>query len=376
MEYNLDCLVSEETNQRKKSFSENRLRLEKKLSELKDKKDKKKRSFISLESDISFIEKDIYNKNKGFKLAETLNTAGFALFIYFGLPSIALYLWKGWKFFLYYFLFQSIFALIDILDLTGKTINYFRLKKELAQINDEIDTLSSQLRDLIKKEIEKRGIDLRTVIDQNADGTIDAIEHNNEFYQLLKKHQAKLIETERNENRNFLQQFVQLAKYIDDKTKNLQNLYERLPDFVETKSFDLFQEYLLAQIHFYNLVHLNAIAMITSFIEDDRITFYKIYDFFDSEEVFYTHYEKRSQGLLMSINAGISVLIEEIRTLNAGISNLNDSIDNLISITEESVSVMNSINHQLEEIDSNISAGNTINAINAYQNYKTRKMLN
>ena len=49
---------------------------------------------------------------------------------------------------------------------------------------------------------------------------------------------------------------------------------------------------------------------------------------------------------------------------------ISNSIQELSYVTEES---NQQLNEQLSEIDSTMKAGNLINAINAYQNYKINK---
>ena len=70
---------------------------------------------------------------------------------------------------------------------------------------------------------------------------------------------------------------------------------------------------------------------------------------------------------LTNIGDGLESLMYEIRDMGNQISN---SIDELSYVTEES---NQQLNEQLSEIDSTMKAGNLINAINTYQNYKINK---
>ena len=104
--------------------------------------------------------------------------------------------------------------------------------------------------------------------------------------------------------------------------------------------------------------------MIASLVEGGMITFYEM---FDSLNMFDSKHEKDMSKKLTNIGSGLESLMREIRDMSNQICN---SIDELIYVTEAS---NQQLNEQLIEIESTMTAGNLINAINAHQTYKINK---
>ena len=109
--------------------------------------------------------------------------------------------------------------------------------------------------------------------------------------------------------------------------------------------------------------------MLSSFVDDDRITFYVIYEKFDKLGVWNTNFENQLLSKIDLLNSNINRLISEFNNMSDSIDN---SISELISITEENTS---SLSNKLGEIGSKLDTSNILNTINTYQNYKTNKRL-
>lgn len=367
----MEKLWSIEIENRKKTFNENFIEKNNELSNSQT--NYKKNKEISDDVYWEFLKGAGYN-NDG-RLPEGLNTWSFTGFLFWGLPSLVLYFIFEWFWWLLIFIFWLGLSIPSIFNWIIAKNKYSKYNKILNDIKYRVKSQEEVLKNINEKEVENRKKDLFENLDVNKDGTIDVIQHKNEFIQLLKLHQGKILEFEKKENRNFIQQFVQLSKFQNEKKDNLQGLFSRTKDFNEVKDIEVFQNYLLDQIHFYNLIQLNAIQMLTSFINNDRITFYEIYDFFDNQGVFMSYYQRSHLILLGKINSNIESLIEEIRELNSKMDDLNDTITNLVKLTEENIAMSESLSTQLSKIDSSINVGNTINLINTYQNYRTNKLL-
>ena len=126
-------------------------------------------------------------------------------------------------------------------------------------------------------------------------------------------------------------------------------------------------EVLKDDIHSYNLLLFNSLNMIVSLVEDDMITFYEIYEMFDTLNMFDSKHEKDVSQKLTNIGDGLESLMYEIRNMGNQIS---DSIDKLTYVTEES---NKQLQVQLSQIHSTLKVGNLISIINTYQNYKINK---
>lgn len=206
-------------------------------------------------------------------------------------------------------------------------------------------------------------------LDNDGDKTIDVIQHDNEFMNILKSNQKLILEMEKSENRDFTKQFVKLSNFLVDKEKNLQSVFQRISDIDKLERFDTFKSNLIEQIQFYNVLRLNSLQMISSFVDDDRITFYVIYEKFDKLGVWNTNFENQFLFKMDLLNSNIDRLISEIRDMS---DSINYSINELISITEENTSTLSS---KLKDIGSKLDVSNMLNTINTYQNYKTNKRL-
>jgi len=203
--------------------------------------------------------------------------------------------------------------------------------------------------------------------DKDNNGLIDIIEENNEFNQLLKKHQKIIITKGKEFNQNYTHQFIKIGNYIVDKRANLQLIFDSIKSTQYKNEFDNYEDILEKEIHSYNLLLLNSLYLIVSLIEDDQITFYSIYEKFDKFGIYESNWEKEMSQKLTNIGDGLKSLMLEIRHMG---NNIIDSIGDLSDITEQT---NNQLSQQLDEVDSTLKVGNLINSINTYQNYKMNK---
>ena len=107
--------------------------------------------------------------------------------------------------------------------------------------------------------------------------------------------------------------------------------------------------------------------MIVSLVDDDMITFYEVYEKFDTLNIFDTQHEKDISNKLSSIEDGLKNLMYEIRDVGNKIVN---SINDLSYITEKSTRMLD---NRLGEINSSIDTNNLLTLINTYQTYKIDK---
>jgi len=199
-------------------------------------------------------------------------------------------------------------------------------------------------------------------LDKDGNGEVDVVE-GNDFNTLLKKHQKSIVEVDR----NYIQQFVKVSSYLKTKKGNIQSIFNSIKDTPNQEVLNKYIEILKVDIHSYNLILFNSLNMIVSLVEDDMITFYEIYEMFDTLNMFDSKHEKDVSQKLTNIGVGLESLMYEIRDMGNQISN---SIDQLSYVTEES---NKQLTEQLSEIDSTMKVGNLISTINTYQNYKINK---
>ena len=199
-------------------------------------------------------------------------------------------------------------------------------------------------------------------LDKDGNGEVDITE-GNEFNLLLKKHQKRIIEVDR----NYVQQFVKVSSYLRNKKGNIQLIFNSIKDTPNQKVLNEYVDILKDEIHTYNLLLFNSLNMIVSLVEDDMITFYEIYEMFDNLNMFDSKHEKDVSQRLTNIGDGLENLMCEIRDMGNQIS---DSIGELSYVTEES---NRQLTENLSEIDSSVKTNNLLTTIQTYQTYKINK---
>ena len=203
---------------------------------------------------------------------------------------------------------------------TKKLKNNFFNKRKLyknqeALVNDLLVKIKSIKGDSLNQLINS----FQKEFDVNSDKTVDIIQHDNEFKKLINTNQEKIINFEKSEGRDFIRQFVQLANFLNQKEKELQSYFTRVSDISILERFDGFERGFKSQIQFYNVCRINSIQMVTSFINDDRVTFYDLYEKFDKFGVFNSHFQNQLLSSLNLLNANIGSLVDEIRDMSLNI---------------------------------------------------------
>ena len=244
-----------------------------------------------------------------------------------------------------------------------------QIRRDLLKQNQKVESIKNELQTEKDIKLDLLIVELKKELDSDNDNTIDIIQHDNEFTKILKSNQKVVLEFEKSENRDFTKQFVKLSSFLVEKESNLQKIYLRVSDINQLDFFENVKENLLDQIHFYNILRINSLQMLSSFLDDDRITFYLIYEKFDKLGVWNTNFENQLLSKIDLLNSNIDRLILELNDMS---DSINNSISELISITEENTS---SLYKKLGKIGSKLDTSNILNTINTYQNYKTNKRL-
>ena len=203
--------------------------------------------------------------------------------------------------------------------------------------------------------------------DKDGNGQLDAVEIKDDFDKLVKKHQSKIIDTDR----SYIQHFVKVSNYQKQKRKNLQSIFESISKTEDQKELSSQVELLKEQIHSYELLLFHSLNMVTSLVEDDMFTFYEIYESFDKLEIFNSNHENEVSKRLKNIEGGIGKLITSIKQME---ENIIGELGYLSYVTQDSYNELsNNVTRELESIDSSIKSNNLLTGINAYQTYKLRK---
>lgn len=206
-------------------------------------------------------------------------------------------------------------------------------------------------------------------LDWDGNGEVDVIA-GNDFNLLLKKHQKSIIEIDR----SYVQQFVQVSSYLQNKKNDIQLIFNSIKDTSNEEELNEYVGILKNEVHSYKLILFNSLNMIVSLVENDVITFYKIHGSFDKLNMFNSNWENELSEKLSNIG-------NELRNIGEGLSNLmysiNEMSENIVSeigglsyVTEESNRMLS---NQLQDIDSSLQTNNLLTSIQTYQMYKINK---
>ena len=209
-------------------------------------------------------------------------------------------------------------------------------------------------------------------LDADNNGTLDLAESEDSFMGLLKSHQNKILEFEKSEGKDFTNKFVKLSNFLKEKRAHMQNLFSQLKQIKSLEVLDNAENLIKSDMYMYNLLLLDSLHMISSFVEDDRIGFNIIYEKFDKLNVWNTNFQNQMLSKLDLLNDNIEALRGDISEMNHNSNMIIDLLQDLSHISEDNNRILDD---QLKSINSSIQSNTVINAINTYQNFRTRRKL-
>lgn len=249
--------------------------------------------------------------------------------------------------------------------------NKKKTEVEIMEISPEIKKLTSGISSLEESYSLVVIESLQEIFDKNNNLEIDELEKSDDFMLLVQTNQQKIIEFDKSENKNYIKLFIQLHERIEFTRDNVNSLFKQILDFKGPYDGNINHKSLIQvienEIHFYNVLLTNSIVMVSSLINDDRITFYKIYQSFDKLDIFNSNFENESLKQLKTINNNLIEVVNSIEQMNFSITS---ELQELNYITEKNTEL---IQENLNQINSSINLNTLINSINTYQNYKINK---
>ena len=242
--------------------------------------------------------------------------------------------------------------------------------------------------------------------DKDNNGEVDVIECD-DFFALLEKHQKDVQNRESQYGKEYTQNFIRLSGYIKKKKESIQLLFNLITDTKlidknpitikkATSDKDVFGEvfgdvfgevfnptraigpdigsiekntqillhHLEDEIHIYNIITLGGLLMISSLVEDEKITFYELYEKYDKINLWNSNWENEVSERLRDIKEGLDQLLDEmIKTRFAIVG----AIAELTKVTEKQTELLSS---KLDGINSKLNLNNLINTVQSYQLHK------
>ena len=255
----------------------------------------------------------------------------------------------------------------DILELKfEQDIDFFKeLYKEFENLK------SKQIKESNKniKDFESTQKSLMSELDANNNGEVDIIE-GNDFMELLKKHQPKIIQVDK----EYIQKLIKVSNYLKVKKENIQSIFNEINNLEKShkqNEVDYLNDLigiLKNQIHEYEQLVFHSINMVVSIAEDDLITFYEIYESFDKLGMFNSNWENEVSQKLLDIGSEINELMYSVNDMS---NKVVGGLNKLTYVTQDSFkSLESSVTGQLKGINSKLGYSNLMSTISTYQIYK------
>ena len=230
---------------------------------------------------------------------------------------------------------------------------YEKFSAEINKLVEDIDNKKNII-------LSKKKSSVLDNFDKDKNGVIDIIEGGDDFMTLLKKHQKKVIEVDM----TYVQHFVKVSNYLKTKRKNIQSIFNTIGKSSDQKELNENVKYLKNKIHTYNLLIVHSLNMITSLVNNDMITFYEIYESFDKLNIFNSNWENEVSDKLSNIEDGLKELLVAINRMERNI------VSELLNIGYITEGLTQSVNHELNSINSSIKFNNLLTAVQTYKMFQ------
>ena len=223
----------------------------------------------------------------------------------------------------------------NLIDLVYNELIY----PHLQNIEEEKRKIDENVKEEKRKTEEKRVHNLNifkknilTKLDSDGDGNID-LPSEKDLSLILQKHQDKIISIDR----TYVQKFVKVSIYLKTKKTNTQKIFKSIQKIQNSKELSNYEKILVKSVKTYNLILSLSINMVKSLIENDMISFYEIYEMFDSLNMFDSQHEKDISNKLSDINFSLENVMNEIKILS---DEIVDSVQELNITTEDTNDIL------------------------------------
>lgn len=225
------------------------------------------------------------------------------------------------------------------------------------------------------KELNSAKKSLINELDKNGDGIIDSIA-SDAFFDLFTKHQDKI----KTIDRSYILKFVCISEYLDLKKNSMQELYSSTMVCSQLESFNENIEMLKDQKHLFEQILFHSINMLISLVQDDDITFFRIFRTFDRLGVFDSEWQQNVTKQLTSIDLNLYKLEFRLGEILKSIHSLEENVSSQLSTLNYAQedymnSIGNRVTSELESINSSLQINNLLTGIQTYQTYKMRREL-
>lgn len=281
---------------------------------------------------------------------------------------------------------KDIHEVWEMLFLDRRTlIDEKKMEKKLISELESLYKSKSEKQALESKKIKSKMDDFNALYDSDKNNKLDILE-NDGFSALLKQNQSKIIEIDK----LYIQKFVKLSMYLTTKSNNLQKTYDLLIQSKKIRDFSKLQKIFDLQYDSYSLLLFRSYEMVLSLIKEDLITFYEIYEIFDSVGIFESNWESEMKNTLNEIKVLNLETVKSLLTISKQIQSLETSIINQLSSINQSISdvkdsvdgvklsvdnMNKSLTKELKGVNNKLWWNNLFQVVQIYQNRRRYKLL-
>ena len=207
------------------------------------------------------------------------------------------------------------------------------------------------------QKLSKRKQELKEIFDNDNNGLIDEIENKNDYGLILEKNQDSIF----SKNPDYLHKLTRLDNFLELKKTNIISIYNRIEsekyEFIINKDLE---PLLRNNINYLNRIYLLSLSLISNLIEGKMLDFFKIYEFFDSQNIWESKWESEVKQQLNDVNKNLVDVLKSIEIMES----------NIVSGLSEIQINQTTIQNQLDSVNSKLDVQTMWSIVNTYQLYK------
>lgn len=198
---------------------------------------------------------------------------------------------------------------------------------------------------------EKNRVEKNTLVKDEILNRINQIEYKDEI-------KSSLVSNQNLFSDDHIQKILKVLEFYETNLMNYKSVYEKIKDdnFVNQYQTEIDETLELLPFMYNSVLVIESYIseMINSLVQNDKVTYFSIYNVFEENGVF--------------LSKGEKIMIENSNKLLDQLNKLNSSMNTLIYLTLTVSSKLNSINSKL-------MINNLLTGVNAYQLYLTNNKL-
>ena len=251
------------------------------------------------------------------------------------------------------------------------------LKDEIQLATDKFIGIENIKKDKKRQETKKLRVvkdEFISKFDTNKNRKLDIVEDDG-FNTFLRTNQAKIMKIDP----SYIQKLVKLSHFLRDKGDNLQQTFGLILKSKNKDDLNKIKKNFEIQIVAYSITMVKSFEMLLAVSKEDLITFFDLYEEFDSLGIFNSNWEKELTSTLSEIKEINKSTLKQMILLSNQMVKMEKSMMNGFSKLDkldDSINRMNeSLTKELKGINNKLWWNNLFQMVQIYQNRKTNKLL-